>query len=180
MLLYLLGIVGYPLLHDRPEWLLILVTLAGLGLLAAGRRNAPSWLKPVTAGIVVEELFLTSALFGVYPEGDGVLVRAGMAGCGGLLALALAVGAPLPDRWLPMQGQWLRRFLAAGALVLLVAGSSWYGLWQQWWALNLPRWPLVPGLLVAALLLAHAWRGLSAGLVKLHRTGPVRWRIAIG
>lgn len=178
MLLYLLGALTYPLLQDKPEWLLVLVTVAGAGVLLVGRSARPHWARAATAGLVLEELFVTSALFGAYPEGGDLLPRALMAAGGGALALTLALGVPLPDRWLPIQGPWLRRFLAAVALLLLVIGSSWLGLWQQWWALGLPGWPLGPGLAVAALLLIHAWSGLSRSLVTLRRQDGIRFVIS--
>lgn len=179
MLLYLLGALTYPLLQDKPEWLLVLVTAAGAGVLLAGRRARPRWAKTAAAGLVLEELLVTSALFGTYPDGGVLLPRVFMAICGGTLALTLALGVPLPDRWLPIQGQWLRRLLAAVALLLLVTGSSWFGLWQQWWATGLPRWPLAPGLAVAALLLIHTWSSLSRGLVTLRRKDGVRIVITV-
>ncbi len=174
MLLYALGLIGSIWFEDRPEFLLLLVTLAGVLVGAAGQWGRAGWMRPTAAALIVEELFVTSALFGTFPAEGGASARTGLALVGGLLAFALAPGRPLPDGWLPLHGLWLRRLLAVAALGSLVVGSSWIECWQAWWAWGLPRWPLAPALAVAAWLLTLSWWGLSRGMLPVRRTAGSR------
>lgn len=75
----------------------------------------------------------------------------------------LLFALPLPDRWLPLSGAWLRRFVGVTLLAGLVIAGPWRFLADYWWTVGHARWMLAPAGAVGLVALASALQLLVRG-----------------
>lgn len=76
-------------------------------------------------------------------------LRVGPLLAGVCVVALLLTQARLPERGLPLRGIWLRRFLAASALLALIAWPSWLYLFTRAAAAGVLVWPVLPCVLIA-------------------------------
>ena len=171
MVLLLLGF-GAIMFLESPTLFLIGAALAG-GAGGGLAQWGPPRVRRIMSGLALEEICVSAIALGSSPYPEELLVRSVIF----LLALALTVALllrlPLPERNLPLRGDWLRRLLAAMALLGLLQGGPFQYVWERWWTMAWYSGPasvgapspyaLLAAVAAAGWLLLHAWGFLWRG-----------------
>lgn len=170
LLLIGFGTVGFL---ESPNAFLIAVAVIG-GACAALAQWGPRRMRRVISGLVIEEICISAVALGSSPYQHELLVRSAIFVLALALAGALLLRLPLPERNLPLRGDWLRRMLAAVALLGLLQGGPFQYVWERWLPLALYSGPaaiaapspyaLLAAVAAGACLLPHAWAFLVRGL----------------